>query len=39
MLTDEKPPVIDKALLICGNTIDKKHVMLQKIEVVIIFLN
>ena len=38
MLTEEKPPVIDRALLIFGNTIDRKQVNVQKIEVVITFL-
>jgi hypothetical protein len=38
MLTEEKPPVMDRALLILGNTIDKKQVLAQKMEVVITFL-
>ena len=39
MLTEEKPPVIESALLILGNTIERKHVIPQKIEVTIRFLN
>lgn len=38
MFTELKPPVIERALLIWGNTIDKKQVIAQKIEVQIIFL-
>ena len=39
MFTDEKPPVIESALLIFGNTIERKHVIVQKIEVTVKFLN
>ncbi len=38
MLTEEKPPVIERALLILGNTIERKQVIAQKIEVTIKFL-
>jgi hypothetical protein len=38
MLTEEKPPVIESALLILGNTIERKQVMVQKIDVTITFL-
>jgi hypothetical protein len=33
MLTELKPPVIESALLILGNTIERKQVMVQKIDV------
>ena len=38
MLTDENPPVIERALLILGKTIERKQVMVQKIEVTKTFL-
>jgi hypothetical protein len=38
-LTEEKPPVMESALLILGNTIERKQVIPQKIEVTIRFLN
>ena len=38
MLTEENPPVIESALLILGKTIERKHVIVQKIEVTIMFL-
>jgi hypothetical protein len=38
MLTEENPPVIESALLILGKTIERKQVIVQKIEVTIMFL-